>query len=47
MQEWVKSDGERGRDVDAGNLKLCWTSLVDKAQAKEKELEREQSRKVR
>ena len=45
LQQWVKSD-ERGHEVDMGNLKLCWNSLVEKAQAKESEIKREQNRKV-
>lgn len=44
--KWVSSD-ERGKTVDPGNMKLCYNSLVEKAEAKEKEQEREEARKVR
>ncbi|KAI1731757.1 FF domain-containing protein [Ditylenchus destructor] len=40
LQQWVKSD-ERGKKVDPGNMKLCYNSLFEKAQDKEKEAERE------
>ncbi|MCP9259248.1 hypothetical protein DINM_002208 [Dirofilaria immitis] len=33
--KWVSSD-ERGKTVDPGNMKLCYNSLVEKAEAKEK-----------
>lgn len=45
LQQWVKAD-ERGRSVDTGNMKLCYNSLYDKAQNKERESEREEQRKV-
>uniref|UniRef100_A0A915PIK2 FF domain-containing protein n=1 Tax=Setaria digitata TaxID=48799 RepID=A0A915PIK2_9BILA len=44
--KWVSSD-ERGKTVDPGNMKLCYNSLVEKAEAKEKEQEREEARKRR
>ncbi|VDM50535.1 unnamed protein product [Toxocara canis] len=44
--KWVNSD-ERGKTVDAGNMKLCYNSFMEKAEAKEKEQEREQARKRR
>ncbi|OZC11562.1 hypothetical protein X798_01420 [Onchocerca flexuosa] len=44
--KWVLSD-ERGKTVDPGNMKLCYNSLVEKAEAKEKEQEREEARKRR
>ncbi|VDN01610.1 unnamed protein product [Thelazia callipaeda] len=43
---WISSD-ERGKAVDPGNMKLCYHSLVEKAEAKEKEQEREEARKRR
>lgn len=43
--KWVSSD-ERGKSVDPGNMKLCYNSLIEKAEAKEKEQEREEARKV-
>lgn len=43
--KWVSSD-DRGKSVDAGNMKLCYNSFMEKAEAKEKEQEREQARKV-
>lgn len=33
--------------VDMGNLKLCYNSFVEKAESKEKEMEREELRKKR
>lgn len=45
LQQWVKSD-ERGKHVDAGNMKLCYNSLYDKSLAKERENERELQRRV-
>ncbi|VDK67882.1 unnamed protein product [Litomosoides sigmodontis] len=44
--KWVSSD-ERGKTVDPGNMKLCYNSLIEKAEAKEKEQEREEARKRR
>uniref|UniRef100_A0A914S1J7 FF domain-containing protein n=1 Tax=Parascaris equorum TaxID=6256 RepID=A0A914S1J7_PAREQ len=44
--KWVSSD-DRGKSVDAGNMKLCYNSFMEKAEAKEKEQEREQARKRR
>uniref|UniRef100_A0A915D1L9 FF domain-containing protein n=1 Tax=Ditylenchus dipsaci TaxID=166011 RepID=A0A915D1L9_9BILA len=44
LQQWIRSD-DRGKTVDTGNMKLCYNSLFDKAQAKEKENEREILRK--
>lgn len=41
----VKNDS-RGKTVDSGNMKLCYNSLLDKAQNKVKENEREEQRKV-
>jgi hypothetical protein len=37
---------EKGKSVDPGNLKLVYNSLMDKVEAKVKENEREQQRKV-
>lgn len=37
---------ERAKDVDSGNMKLCFNSFIEKAQAKEKERMREEARKV-
>lgn len=45
LQQWIKSD-DRGKNVDAGNMKLCYNSLYDKSLAKERENERELQRKV-
>lgn len=45
LHQLVKSH-ERGKDVDPGNMKLCFNSLFDKAQAKAKEVEREELKKV-
>lgn len=42
---WVSSD-ERGKNVDPGNMKLCYNSLMEKAENKEKEQEREEARRV-
>ncbi|CAB3402321.1 unnamed protein product [Caenorhabditis bovis] len=44
--EWVSSH-ELGNKVDQGNMKLCYNSMVEKAESKEKEAEREESRKKR
>ncbi|CAJ0939127.1 unnamed protein product, partial [Mesorhabditis belari] len=44
LVEWVQAD-ERGKKVDAGNMKLCYNSLIEKAEQREKELEREEQRK--
>ncbi|VDN57211.1 unnamed protein product [Dracunculus medinensis] len=43
---WVSSD-ERGKNVDPGNMKLCYNSLMEKAENKEKEQEREEARRRR
>lgn len=45
LQKWISSD-EKGKTVDPGNLKLCYNSFMEKAEAKEKEQEREEARKV-
>lgn len=45
VQQCVKNDS-RSKNVDSGNMKLCYNSLFDKAQNKEKETERELLRKV-
>lgn len=45
LHQLVKAH-ERGKDVDPGNMKLCFNSLYDKAQAKAKEVEREELKKV-
>jgi pre-mRNA-processing factor 40 len=44
IHQMVKSH-DRGKDVDPGNMKLCFNSLYDKAQSKVKEVEREEQRK--
>ncbi|GMR42542.1 hypothetical protein PMAYCL1PPCAC_12737, partial [Pristionchus mayeri] len=46
LVSWVHED-ERGKKVDMGNLKLCYNSFVEKAESKEKEMEREEARKKR
>lgn len=38
---------ERARGVDGGNMKLCYNSLMEKAEAAEKEREREEQRRRR
>lgn len=43
--EWIKNH-EKGKSVDPGNLKLIYNSFMDKVEAKVKENEREQQRKV-
>ena len=43
--QWIKTH-EKGKSVDPGNLKLVYNSLMDKVEAKVKENEREQQRKV-
>lgn len=45
LQQWIKSD-EKGKNVDVGNMKLCYNSLYDKSLAKERENERKLQRKV-
>ncbi|XGW16790.1 hypothetical protein V3C99_001879 [Haemonchus contortus] len=46
FSKWVTS-AEKGLVVDHGNMKLCYNSLVEKAESKEREAEREEARKKR
>ncbi|EYC32253.1 hypothetical protein Y032_0003g1479 [Ancylostoma ceylanicum] len=46
FSKWVTS-AEKGLLVDHGNMKLCYNSLVEKAESKEREAEREEARKKR
>ncbi|KAJ1373932.1 hypothetical protein KIN20_036494 [Parelaphostrongylus tenuis] len=46
FSKWVTS-AEKGLVVDYGNMKLCYNSLVEKAESKEREAEREEARKKR
>jgi len=46
FQKWIVAD-DRAVSVDTGNMKLCYSSFIEKAEAREKERQKEDARKRR